>query len=189
MHQLINIQLYKPVIMVGLFNKIIVPVLFLGFLSSCGYQSKEVDSNSNAGQAVNPKSNEVAGIPTNLYVEGDTINLVGKHILFFSPSEAIIKDRKVEKNSLQLFNQIAQSLIDSIGTITSEAKATMTTVGHVRIYGKSGSAPKMIILATFSESFGMIISDGTNLTPITKGVRTREDYERQIRRTLNFENR
>ena len=85
MRQLINIQLYKPIIMVGLFNKIIVPVLFLGILSSCGYQSKEVDSNSNAGQAVNPKSNDVAGIPTNLYVEGDTINLVGKHILFFSP--------------------------------------------------------------------------------------------------------
>jgi len=163
--------------------------LFIWILSSCGDQQKEDIPTSNSGQPINSKPKLSETIPTNLSVEEDTINVVGKHVLFFGPSEAIIKERKIDKNSLQMFNQIAQSLIDSIGTITPQTKASMTTAGHVRIYGNSGSAPKMIILSTFSESFGMIISDGTNLTPIIKGLRTREEYEIQIRRTLNFENR
>ena len=168
--------------------KLYVLFLFSWLVSSCGDQQKDVDQNMKSNQVENSKTKVNEVNLENLSVVGDTINLVGKHILFFGPSEAIIKERKIDVNALQMFNQIAQSLIDSIGSITPQAKASMTTAGHVRIYGNSNSAPKMIILSTFSESFGMVISDGTNLTPIIKGVRTREDYERQIRRTLNFEN-
>lgn len=156
---------------------------------SCGDQPRKVDNDSKPVQAEKTVDRKAEAYRTNLSVVGDTINLIGKHILFFGPSEDIIKDRNIDRNSLQMFNQVAQSLIDSIGIITTQAKASMTTVGHVRVYGNSDSAPRMIILSTFSESFGMIISDGTNLTPIIKGVRTRDEYERQIRKTLNFENR
>ncbi|MFM7054929.1 MAG: hypothetical protein ACKOX7_09310 [Bacteroidota bacterium] len=173
--------------MVKYFVKLNALVLFSWFVSSCGNQSKDVDPSLKTDQTENNKSKTNQGIPTNLSADGDTINIVGRHILFFGPSEAIIQDRKIDKNTLQMFNQIAQSLIDSIGFITPQTKASMTTKGHIRIYGDTKSAPKMIILSTFSESFGMIISDGSNLTPITKGLRTREDYEKQIRRTLNFE--
>lgn len=180
-------QIHKRFFMNPTYMKALILILVTWVLCSCGDKPKDAIQTSN--KTASSEGHTKMDTPTNLLVEGDTINLVGKHVLFFGPSEDIIKERKIDRNALQLFNQVAQSLIDSIGTITAQAKASMTTVGNVRIYGNSESAPKMIILSTFSESFGMVISDGTNLTPITKGVRTREEYESQIRKTLNFENR
>lgn len=127
--------------------------------------------------------------PANLFVSGDTISIVGSHVLFFGPSEERIETGKVDRVALQAFNATANAVVGSIKNINPIATASITTVSFIRIYANDGSAPKAIDLSTFSEPFGMIVCDGTKLTPIMKGVRTRDVYESLIRNTYLVEPR
>jgi hypothetical protein len=128
----------------------------------------------------------VKSIPENGTFDGDTLNVTGKHVLFFYPSSSKAKSLNLNDQEIGRFKSTAQSIIDSIGVISPGVTASMTELGHVRIFGRKGS-PMIISLTTFSEPFGMVISDGTQMAPITKGARPREAYLEQIRRVLNFE--
>ncbi|MEY3343448.1 MAG: hypothetical protein RL090_1132 [Bacteroidota bacterium] len=128
----------------------------------------------------------VKSMPENGTFDGDTLNVTGKHVLFFYPSSPKAKSLNLNDQEIGRFKSTAQSIIDSIGVISPGVTASMTELGHVRIFGRKGS-PMIISLTTFSEPFGMVISDGTQMAPITKGARPREAYLEQIRRVLNFE--
>ena len=154
---------------------------------SCG--SEHSGSTGQGGQGTVKDSIEkvpLAKIPETGTADGDTINIVGKHVLFFHPPAAKAKSLNLSEQDQIRFNTTAQSIIDSIGVYSPGVSASLTELGHVRIYGRKGS-PMIISLNTFSEPFGMIISDGTQMAPIIKGLRSREAYIDQIRRVLNFE--
>ncbi|MFM7078239.1 MAG: hypothetical protein ACKOYC_00460 [Bacteroidota bacterium] len=127
-----------------------------------------------------------ATVPENGTSEGDTLNISGRHVLFFYPSESKAKSLNLSEQDVSRFKSSVKSIIDSIAVISAGATASMTDLGHVRIYGRKGF-PMILSLTSFSEPFGMVISDGTQMAPITKGIRAKEAYIEQIRRVLNFE--
>lgn len=164
-------------------------LLFMILFTSCGDNSNNDKSVEKQDTITKSETRPpVKEIPKSGSVEGDTINISGRYVLFFHPSPQKAKSLNLGEQEINRFKSTANSIIDSIGSISQGVSASLTTLDHVRIYGRKGY-PMIISLTSFSDPFGMIISDGTQISPITKGNRSREAYLEQISRVLNYETR
>jgi hypothetical protein len=176
----------RSIALMRVFNKTAIACSVLVLISACGGGTSETDPKAGSDTTVQAKAKPLEAIPATGTAEGDTINITGKHVLFFFPSTQKAKSMNLDERDITRFKSTAQSVIDSIGVISPGATASLTDLNHVRVYGRKGF-PMIISLTSFSDAFGMVISDGTQMAPITKGLRSREAYIEQIRRVLNFE--
>lgn len=121
---------------------------------------------------------ESAPLPVCGSMEGDTINMHGKFVLFFGPA-AINEGIPAASAGILEFQTASSKILDSLKTEPG-IFSVYTSANYIRVYNKLNGKPMIIMRNSFKEPTGMVISDGLQAPVIKKGVVTEIEYRALI---------
>lgn len=113
-------------------------------------------------------------------LNGDTLNIMGKFVLFFGPVETADSTQKLSASELQSFKQTGYNLIDSL-SVVNEIKAMYSTASIFRVFSSNGNI-MVITKSALNTEAGMLISDGSQPPTIKKGVLSQSVYRELIQK-------
>ncbi len=111
---------------------------------------------------------------------GDTLNIMGKFVLFFGPEERADSTQKLSASELQSFKQTGYTLIDSL-SVVNDIKAMYSTASIFRVISSNGNT-MVITKSGLKTEAGMLISDGSQPPTIKKGVLSQGEYHELIQK-------
>lgn len=148
-----------------------ITILFVSCSNSTKDDGSKVEQNE-AGDSL--KNGKAIQTPKPGSINGDTINLSGKFVLFYGPENELADS--ISKN----FKELSNVIIDSL-TRTGDLNVAYTSVSNFKVYSKNGS-PMIISTEGFIEKTGILVMDGLQPPAIIKGVKPASDYHALIKK-------
>ena len=107
-------------------------------------------------------------IPETGKVNGDTIFLSGKFVLFYGPDSTSFMAQKIPADSLAYFRQMSLSLMDTLKQYP-EIRAMYSTVSYFKIFLQSGS-DMVISRKSMVYQTGVLAGDGLQPPTMKTGI-------------------
>jgi hypothetical protein len=134
-----------------------IPIYFFSLLllvSACGNQKKdETTAQEEAATAPSTTGNTVNEWPESGSVEGDTINIHGKVLVFYGPERE--KATEDDQDFLSMSDRITASL-----EAQTDIKKIYTSASFIRIFNRATGKPMMVDRTKFGNRNGFLVTDG-----------------------------
>ncbi|MBL0342038.1 MAG: hypothetical protein IPP71_14580 [Bacteroidetes bacterium] len=158
-------------------NKISIGLFFIALVSliSCKSSTTEESQNSEKSlDSISVVTETGTKFPEPGSINGDTINLQGKFVLFYGPAD------ESSDTTMKTYRETTKIIIDSL-VKAGDLNVAYTTVTNFRVNQKGGF-PMILSIAGFDSNKGMLLMDGQQPPAISKGALKIEEYHESIKK-------
>lgn len=127
------------------------PVLALMF-TACD-QTGKTESDAQTNQSVQNGNQSISVLPESGSIEGDTITIHGKVLLFFGPDKEKATDD--DREFLELTDRLTKAL-----EAQTDIRKIYTSVSFIRIYNQATGKPMTVDRNSLGKRNGFLVTDG-----------------------------